>query len=178
MQYVRRLEIPTKVPWAKLSHGNQTKVYVLLALAQSPEVLFLDEPTSGLDPVIAEELLDILREECHSRGRTVVFSSHQLDEVERLAERIAIIHRGRLILETSLAEIRSHFRIATIAGKALPAGSAAVLAQYVEGQLMKVVLGNSSDTVLTQLQQGGVDVIHIDNISLRELFLRLVNREE
>jgi ABC-2 type transport system ATP-binding protein len=178
VQYVRRLEIPTKVRWADLSRGNQTKVYVLLALAQSPEILFLDEPTSGLDPVTAEDLLEILREECHSRGRTVIFSSHQLDEVERLADRIAIIHRGRLILEASLADIQNHFRIATIAGKALPAGTQAVLAQFVEGETIKVILAHSAEAVLTQLRQRGVRLIRVDSISLRELFLRLVAREE
>jgi len=83
-------------PLGQLSRGNRQKVGLILACFHSPELLILDEPTSGLDPLMQEEFLALVREE-RDRGCTVVLSSHELDEVERVCDRIGIIRDGRLI---------------------------------------------------------------------------------
>ena len=88
-----------------LSKGMVVKLALLLALAHEPEVLILDEPTAGLDPLIREEFLDgVLRTVCE-RQRTVLFSSHTLGDVQRLADRVGIIHEGRLLVECPLEEL-------------------------------------------------------------------------
>ena len=80
----------------KLSRGNRQKVGLILAMFHSPELLILDEPTSGLDPLMQEEFLALVREE-RERGCAIFLSSHELDEVERVCDRVGIIRDGRLI---------------------------------------------------------------------------------
>ena len=110
-----------------LSHGMKRKFGIIQALMGRPRLLVLDEPTSGLDPLMIEAFAETISE-LKREGRTTVFlSSHVLSEVERLCDRIGIIRRGRLVRETSLAELRRDMprrvRI-TFAGPAppLPAG--------------------------------------------------------
>jgi ABC-2 type transport system ATP-binding protein len=88
-----------------LSQGNQQRVQLAAALVHEPELLILDEPFAGLDPVGVDEMSAVLAERA-AAGATVVFSSHQLDLVQDLCEAVAIIHRGRLVAEGDLAELR------------------------------------------------------------------------
>jgi ABC-2 type transport system ATP-binding protein len=83
-------------PLGQLSRGNRQKVGLILAAFHSPELLILDEPTSGLDPLMQEEFLSLVAEE-RERGCTVLLSSHELDEVERVCDRVGIVREGRLI---------------------------------------------------------------------------------
>ncbi len=89
-----------------LSLGNQQRVQLAAALVHGPEVLVLDEPFSGLDPVGVDVLSGVLREQAAARV-PVVFSSHQLDLVERLCESVALIHRGRIVARGRIAELRT-----------------------------------------------------------------------
>ncbi len=88
-----------------LSQGNQQRVQLAAALVHEPELLILDEPFAGLDPVGVDEMSAVLAERA-AAGATVLFSSHQLDLVQDLCEAVAIIHRGRLVAEGGLAELR------------------------------------------------------------------------
>lgn len=92
-----------------LSRGQTARVCLLLALAHRPELLVLDEPSSGLDPVVRRDILAAIVRTIAEEGRTVVFSSHLLDEVERLADRIAILHEGQIVLEDQLDAVRESF---------------------------------------------------------------------
>ncbi len=88
----------------ELSRGNRQKVGLILSLFHEPELLILDEPTSGLDPVMQEEFLALVREE-RERGCAVLISSHELDEVERVCDRVGIIRDGRLIAVERVADL-------------------------------------------------------------------------
>jgi ABC-2 type transport system ATP-binding protein len=88
-----------------LSHGNQQRVQLAAALVHDPRVLILDEPFSGLDPLGIEDLAGVLRELAHA-GVTVVFSSHQLDLVEGICEQVAIIDRGRVVLDGAVRALK------------------------------------------------------------------------
>jgi beta-exotoxin I transport system ATP-binding protein len=92
----RRFRAELDRPLGQLSRGNRQKVGLILAVFHRPELLILDEPTSGLDPLMQEEFLALLREE-RERGCAVFLSSHELDEVERVCDRVGIIRGGRLI---------------------------------------------------------------------------------
>jgi beta-exotoxin I transport system ATP-binding protein len=91
-------------PLGQLSRGNRQKVGLILASFHSPELLILDEPTSGLDPLMQEEFMALVAEE-RERGCTVVLSSHELDEVERVCDRVGIVRAGRLIAVERVAEL-------------------------------------------------------------------------
>ncbi|RKQ86988.1 ABC-2 type transport system ATP-binding protein [Solirubrobacter pauli] len=91
-------------PLGQLSRGNRQKVGLVQAAFHDPELLVLDEPTSGLDPLMQEAFLQFVADE-RERGRTVLLSSHDLDEVERVCDRVAIIREGRLIAVEDVAGI-------------------------------------------------------------------------
>ncbi|HXQ89414.1 MAG TPA: AAA family ATPase, partial [Solirubrobacterales bacterium] len=91
-------------PLGELSRGNRQKVGLILACFHSPDLLVLDEPTSGLDPLMQEEFLALVREE-RERGCTVLLSSHELDEVERVCDRVGIVREGRLIAVERMADL-------------------------------------------------------------------------
>jgi ABC-2 type transport system ATP-binding protein len=93
-------------PVEKLSLGNQQRAQLAAALVQSPELLVLDEPFSGLDPVGVDVLAGVLRGEA-DRGAAVVFSSHQLDLVERLCDEVTIIDDGRVVADGPIGRLRS-----------------------------------------------------------------------
>jgi ABC-2 type transport system ATP-binding protein len=88
-----------------LSHGNQQRAQLAVALVHDPELLVLDEPFSGLDPGGIDDMSSVLKERA-AAGVTVLFSSHQLDLVENICEAVAIIHHGRLVVSGPVAELR------------------------------------------------------------------------
>jgi ABC-2 type transport system ATP-binding protein len=89
-----------------LSHGNQQRVQLAAALVHEPELLILDEPFSGLDPMGAETMANVLRARA-AAGAAVVFSSHQLDLVEDLCEDVAIIHKGKIVMDGNVHELKT-----------------------------------------------------------------------
>jgi ABC-2 type transport system ATP-binding protein len=90
-----------------LSLGNQQRVQLAAALVHRPDVLVLDEPFSGLDPVGVDVLSGVLRREAEERAVPIVFSSHQLELVERLCDRVVLIDRGRIVAAGTIDELRS-----------------------------------------------------------------------
>lgn len=103
-ELARRFRADLDRPLGQLSRGNRQKVGLILALFHEPELLILDEPTSGLDPLMQEEFLALVREE-RERGCAVLISSHELDEVERVCDRVGIIRAGRLIAVERVADL-------------------------------------------------------------------------
>lgn len=110
-------------PWSSLSGGQKQRLALGLALVNDPLMLFLDEPTSGLDPQVRHEIHDLILEQ-RQRSRTVVLTTHYIEEAERLCDRIAIIDSGQIICMGTPAEIRSrtlgHSRIEICLEEPLP----------------------------------------------------------
>ncbi|HSG01694.1 MAG TPA: ABC transporter ATP-binding protein [Vicinamibacterales bacterium] len=94
-----------------LSRGQKARLGLLIALAHRPELLVLDEPSTGLDPVVRRDILDAIVRTIADEGRTVLFSSHLLDEVERVADDVTMISHGRIVLSAPLAAIRESHRV-------------------------------------------------------------------
>jgi len=178
-KYSRRFEIPMDRPVAKLSHGNRTKVYLMLALAQGADLLILDEPATGLDPVAVDDLLRILVEDMVGEGRTVFISSHQLSDVEQIADWVGVIDHGRLLLEARLDDIKSQFRLVTAAGNGLPqVNSPEVSLVASEGNFSKYLVKKNADAFAAQLTRGGATVAEASALGLRDIFLALVRKED
>ena len=115
----RQLMVPAGVPVRAMSRGARMKAALMLALAPRPELLVMDEPFSGLDPLMREEVGDALR--ATAGRRTVLLSSHEVEEVERLADWIAVLDNGRLVFAEPLAAMQARFRDVEVAGVEAPA---------------------------------------------------------
>jgi ABC-2 type transport system ATP-binding protein len=107
-------DLDAKARIKTLSRGQRARAGLLVALAHRPDLLMLDEPSSGLDPVVRRDILGAIIRTIADEGRTVFFSSHLLDEVERVADRVAIIHEGRIMLASSMDEIKDTHRRVTL----------------------------------------------------------------
>jgi ABC-2 type transport system ATP-binding protein len=108
-RYRRSFDLPTDRKVKALSRGTRTKLALLLALCRGADLLILDEPTSGLDPAMTEEVLQALVGHVANEEMTVFFSSHQIAEVDQIADRVAIIDRGRLVVSGSLDDVRERY---------------------------------------------------------------------
>jgi ABC-2 type transport system ATP-binding protein len=97
-----------------LSKGQKARAGLLIALAYRPELLVLDEPSSGLDPIVRRDILGAVLRTIASEGRTVLFSSHLLDEVERVADHVTMISDGRIVLSGALDALKASHGGATL----------------------------------------------------------------
>ncbi|HZK74743.1 MAG TPA: ATP-binding cassette domain-containing protein [Clostridia bacterium] len=163
-----------------LSHGNQQRVQLAVALVHQPELLVLDEPFAGLDPSAVDSLSDVLRAEA-ARGTAVLFSSHQLDLVERLCRRIVILEQGRVVANGTLEELRAQVpqrlrvRVRTSADWTTALKGIDVISKDSEGALLAVGPGMDTQAVLrTAMQAGTVERFVFETGGLVELYRQLV----
>jgi len=103
---VRKLRIKLDRKYGKMSRGEQGRLKLLLALAHRPTLLVLDEPAAGLDAVVRREFLNELIELAAQEGRTIFISSHLIDEVERVADNVAILSQGRIVADCPVADLK------------------------------------------------------------------------
>ena len=119
-QVAERLELDPTVQVRKLSRGNRQKVGVVQAFMGDEPLLVMDEPTSGLDPLMQREFLTLVSE-VRAAGRTIFLSSHNLPEVERACDRVAIIREGRLVEVSTVSDLQaSHWRSVSLGLAAVP----------------------------------------------------------
>ena len=172
----RRFRADLDRPLGQLSRGNRQKVGLILATFHEPELLILDEPTSGLDPLMQEEFLTLVGEE-RDRGCAVFISSHELDEVERVCDRVGIVRGGRLIaverIDGLLGKAKRRVRLELSEAvdlaelKALPG----VSELKVEGQRASFVVGGDLDQTIKAIARHHVTDIEIAHPTLEEVFL-------
>ena len=172
------LELPLDTNPLKLSLGNKTKSALAIAIAQRSRLLILDEPTTGLDPVALDALLRLLVEDCTAEGRTIFLSSHQLAEIEQIADHIGIMDRGKLLLEGPLDDIRGSFRRVTATGAALPEFGPSILSTRRDAHATQYILREAPDDFIAKLASNGATIVTSEPLSLNEIFLELCRREE
>ncbi|HVM43244.1 MAG TPA: ATP-binding cassette domain-containing protein [Gemmatimonadales bacterium] len=190
-EWLRRLDLsewgPRKVE--ELSKGMQQKVQFIGTMLHEPELLILDEPFSGLDPINQQVLRDIVVHLSRS-GKTIIFSTHQMDVAEKICDHVCIIARGRKVLDGGLAEVkRVHggtyvavaFEDATAGAGAMRAVSELVAAADDSGVFAELKLkdGVEPQTVLEQLMKTGVRIRRFERIepSLNRIFLEKAGPE-
>jgi ABC-2 type transport system ATP-binding protein len=176
-RYVRVFDIPMKQRFRNLSRGNQTKMWLMLALAQQPDVLVLDEPTAGLDPVVTDQLLRVLVEDVAAEGRTVFMSSHHLSEIERIADWVGMIDKGKLLLEAPMEELRARFRRIQVAGVAEMAMPVAAMRVRRSGASTEYVVRDGAEEFVDVLERGGATVIQSSPMNLSEIFLECLGSD-
>ncbi len=174
---IRRYGIPEDRKIRHLSKGQRAKVALSLSLAHDPELLILDEPTSGLDAMVRRDFLESMIDRAAS-GRTVFLSSHQISEVERVADVIAIIHQGKLrvcepldTLKGSVTELAINLEDPLVALPALP-DPAEILSEQTYGRQRSIIVrhydAGMHDLLATRV---GVNGVSERSLSLEEIFI-------
>lgn len=163
-----------------LSKGMRTKLALLLALSRRPALLILDEPSEGLDPVSIEELLQALIAAA-ADGTTVFFSSHQIAEVERIAEHVCIIDHGKLVMDLSLDDMRQDYRRITLGfTREQPPEKFRIqgIQQIQTSGRQVVLLARQNVDAIVELARSMEPVsVDVAPIGLREVFLETVKEE-
>jgi ABC-2 type transport system ATP-binding protein len=181
-RYLRRFELPVDRRVKALSRGMRTKLALLLALARGADLLVLDEPTSGLDPAVAEEVLQALVAHVAGEEMTVFFSSHQIAEVDQIADRVAIIDRGRAVVSGALDDLRQNFRRIHLVfdGDAPDASFRARCVARVrrKGRVLTVLSSAGAEPILEEARALGPVSVDIVPVTLKEIFLETVTAED
>ena len=162
-----------------LSRGQRARAGLLVALAHRPPLLVLDEPSSGLDPVVRRDILGAIIRTIAEEGRTVLFSSHLLDEVERVADRVAILHQGRLLLTESMDEIKERHRRVTLRFGApvdRPPALVGALSYAGQGAEWTYLCNGESDQLRHAAEAIGATVVGDAALSLDEIFVSQVGK--
>jgi ABC-2 type transport system ATP-binding protein len=181
-ELAKRLDLDMDRPVRALSRGNKQKAGIVLAMIGRPALLLLDEPTSGLDPLAQQEFHHLLRE-CADAGAAVLLSSHVLSEVERIADRVAIIRSGRLIVLESLASIREKARHSVEVRFSTPPPPRAFAAipgirdVHLDGCLLRCTVQGVVDPLVKALAEYHVADLNSREADLEETFLALYGEE-
>ena len=172
----RQFDLPAERKLKHLSRGMLMKAALLSSLAYRPKLLVLDEPFSGLDPVVRDDFIRGVLEVSATGDWTVVVSSHDIEEVERLADHVAMLDAGRLRLSERTESLQARFRRVEVTGAA---AAAAALPECVEweqsGVLTRFVAtryaaGESEREWSARL---GTSAVRVQPMSLREIFMTL-----
>lgn len=179
-RYLRIFNIPLDRPARDLSAGTKAQLGLTLAMAGNPELLLLDEPTLGLDPLHRYQYLQLLLEEAMEREITILITSHDLHQIERMADQIAILHGGRIIVTESLDELKGRIkriRVGAAPSSALAAALAGLpgvigVREEAGGSLLSVVA--APEELAARLRaMPGVGGVQVIDLSLEEIFLML-----
>lgn len=163
-----------------LSKGMKTAVMVALAFARNAEILVLDEPTGGLDPVNQRHVLSLMINEA-AKGNAVIFSSHQIGQVERAAEHIAVMDRGRLVLQGLVDDLKADRKIVegvfpdlgfTLDGIASDPNVARV--DRTE-RIVRLMVTGGADRIASRLSAAGAVGVRVLDLNLEDIFLYAVS---
>ena len=173
---VAQFGLPPKKKLKALSKGTQAKVVLSLALAHQPELLILDEPTSGLDALVRREFLESMVDRA-AQGQTVFLSSHQIAEVERVADIVAILRKGKLLLVEPLDELKAQVRRLTVTLKDgatddCPLSAARFFRSAGKPRQGQAIVRGVTDGQLAMLRANeAVDAVEVHPTSLEDIFI-------
>ena len=181
-RYLRRFELPPDRRVKALSRGMRTKLALLLALCRGAELLVLDEPTSGLDPAMTEEVLQALVAHAAGEEMTVFFSSHQIAEVEQIADRVVIIDRGRAVISGALDDLKESFRrVQLVFDRDAPDATfraAGVARVRRKGRVLSVLSSADAQDIVNEAHGLNPLSVEVAPVTLKEIFLETVAVED
>ena len=176
--YLKMFELPPRRKTADLSKGMLSKLILLLAISRGADLLILDEPSDGLDPAAVQDMLRELMSLAAAEGTTIFFSSHQLGEVEQIADHICIIDRGRAVVTGSLDDLKCQYqRVQVILERELNAPVRWVEgAEHVrqEGRTVSILASRNIEALLAQAESLPGASVERFPVTLQEIFLEHV----
>jgi len=177
-RYLELFELPLKSKIPDLSKGMRSKLMLLLAISRGADLLILDEPTDGLDPAAIEDVLRELVTIAATSGTTMFFSSHQLAEVDLIADHIGIIDQGRMIVSGSLDDIKARYcRIRVVlkdSNELALQWNDGVESVHQEGRVVLLLASRNVDGIVEQARTIPGAVVERFPVTLKEIFLEHV----
>ena len=177
-RYLKMFELPPKRKIPDLSKGMLSKLMLLLAVARGAELLILDEPTDGLDPTAVEDVMREMVSIAASEGTTIFFSSHQLSEVETIADHIGIVHHGKMVVAGSLDDLKARYQrlrvVLSDSGQAPKHWVDSVEHVQQEGRTLSILASRNTDAVFEQARSLSAATIERFPVTLKEIFLEQV----
>lgn len=174
--------LPLARPVRHLSKGMRTQLALLLALSRGAELLILDEPTSGLDPAATEAVLKEIVRHVANEQTTVLFSSHQISEVEQIADHVTIIDRGQALASGEIESLRECYSLVQLVFAGDAAGitlrSPGVARVKQDGRVISLVCNQGEQEVMKEARALGATSMNSRPMTLREIFLEVVSEEE
>jgi ABC-2 type transport system ATP-binding protein len=177
-RYLEMFELPKARKIPDLSKGMRSKLMLLLAIARGAELLILDEPTDGLDPAATEGVLRELVSIASSSGITIFFSSHQLSEVELIADHVGIVDHGRMVVSGCLDDLKASYQrvhVVLESGAKLPARwpeGAESIRQ--EGRVVSMLCSHNAEAIVEQARSIPGATVERFPVTLKEIFLEHV----
>src|SRR5438876_3955805 len=176
-----RFELDPSARVKHLSKGQRARADLLVALAHRPELLVLDEPSSGLDPIVRRDILEAIIRAIADEGRTVLFSSHLLHEVERVSDHVTMINQGKIVFSAPLDDIKETHRCLTLRfteAQSRPPELAGVLTWEGAGHEWTAMYHGRTDELLAAAARCGANVLDKRVPSLDEIFVARVGTQE
>ncbi len=176
-----RFELDPTAKVKNLSRGQRARAGLLVALAHRPELLVLDEPSSGLDPIVRRDILEAIIRAIADEGRTVLFSSHLLNEVERVSDHVTMINKGKIVFSAPLDDIKETHRFLTLhfaEAQARPPELAGVLTWEGAGHEWTAMYHGRAEELQAAAARFGANVLEKRVPSLDEIFVARVGRQE
>lgn len=173
----RRLDLDPKAKIASLSRGTRAKVALVLAVASRPDLLLLDDPTAGLDPLVRREVLEGILEAVPEEGGAVVYASHLVHDVERVADRVIVMDGGRIRIDRELGPLKESIRRARAVFDGTPPETTAlpgVIDARVDGRVLTVVAAGANGDLLAALRALGAAEVTVEAIPLEEILVALL----
>jgi ABC-2 type transport system ATP-binding protein len=181
-RYIRRFELPVEREVKALSRGTRTRLALLLALCRGADLLMLDEPTSGLDPAATEDVLQTIVTHVAAEKTTVFFSSHQITEVDQIADRVVIIDDGQAVVSGALDEVRERFRRVQLVFEQ-EAPETVFRCPGVErvvrrGRVLTVLSSDGVEALVAEARHLNPVSVDVAPVTLKEIFLETVRVED
>jgi ABC-2 type transport system ATP-binding protein len=173
----RRFDLDPDARVKQLSKGQRARAGLLVALAHRPELLVLDEPSSGLDPIVRRDILEAIIRAIADEGRTVLFSSHLLHEVERVCDHVTMINQGKIVFSAPLDDIKETHRCLTLRfaeARSGPPELAGALAWEGTGHEWTAVCHGQTGELQAAVARCGAQVLDKRVPSLDEIFVARV----
>lgn len=178
-ELVQTFRLPLERKIKQLSKGMRAQAGLIAAVAHRPELLLLDEPSTGLDAVVRKDILNSIIRAVADDGRTAIFSSHLLDEVEMMSDYILMIDNGQLVLEGELDEIKEKHQhvVFSTPDSSIPDKLDCLLSSEQHGTSWVATATGSREQIQQQLGELGAEIDSLRNASLQEIFVARAGRD-
>ena len=175
-------QIPEKRTIKKLSKGMKMRLSIMLNLSIMPEVLILDEPTSGLDPIVKKKVLSLLMEDAAERGTTILISSHNLSDLERICDSVAIMHNGEVKYCNSIEDMKRNIRKIQVVFKEEAPEDLCCWKEIINvsqvGRVYNIITKEYTEELKSKLSGENIVFAEEIDLSLEDMFIYSIEGEE